>query len=192
MPYTKTNYIDGQAPALSASNLNNTENGVETGVTHAESTHAPSDATPDQSASGVPVTPAGNLTSTDVQAALEELQVELDNLPATDPDNVVYDVAGTFTEAQRTNIDSSSDNSIAFDDGNNFAFTATGVDITVTNQTVGQSGTLVISSSDLITAWSTNFDWGNQGVPTDLSGEEIFSYFISGASGVDSIKIGRV
>lgn len=38
----------------------------------------------DQDASEVPVTPSGNLTSTDVQSALEELQGDIDGLSATD------------------------------------------------------------------------------------------------------------
>lgn len=36
-----------------------------------------------QNASQVPFAPTGNTTSTDVQAAIEELQVEIDNLPTT-------------------------------------------------------------------------------------------------------------
>lgn len=38
----------------------------------------------DQNASEVPVTPTGNLTSTDVQAALEEHQIDIDGLNTTD------------------------------------------------------------------------------------------------------------
>ena len=101
------------------------------------------------------------------------------------------DTAQTFTAPQRASINGG-DNSIAFDDENNFSFTATAANITVTNQTIGQGGTLIIAAAENITGWSTEFDWGYQGVPTDLTGTETFGYFISGASGVDSIKIGRV
>ena len=114
------------------------------------------------------------------------------DIQAYDVDTVKYDVAGNFTSNQGITFVTSEDNSIAFNSGNNLSFTATAANITVTNQTAGKSGTLVIASADNITGWGTEFDWGYQGVPTDLTGIEIFGYCISGASGVDSIKIGRV
>jgi len=100
-------------------------------------------------------------------------------------------VAQTFTEPQRGAI-GAGDNSIAFNDSNNFSFTATAANITVTNQTAGQSGTLVIASADNITGWGSEFNWGSQSEPTGLTGTEIFGYFIYGASGANSIVIGRV
>ncbi len=105
---------------------------------------------------------------------------------------VATDISNTFSTPQRTTIDASGDNSVDFDVQNNFSFTATATDITVTNQTVGQGGTLIIALADLITGWGTEFDWGYSEVPTDLTGTETFGYFISGASGANSIKIGRV
>ena len=100
--------------------------------------------------------------------------------------------ANTFTEAQRTSIDTAQDNSIDFNVDNNISFTATAAIVEVTNQTVGQSGHIRIASANLITSWDVEFNWGNQGTPTDLTGTEEFAYFIWDASGVDSISIGRV
>jgi len=114
------------------------------------------------------------------------------DLQSYDSDTVKYDVAGNFSTLQGITTITSEDNSIAFNSGNNLSFTATAANITVTNQTVDNGGTLIIASAENITGFGTEFDWGNQGEPTDLTGVETFGYFISGASGVDSIKIGRV
>ena len=100
--------------------------------------------------------------------------------------------AKTFTSPVGITIVTTENNSIAFNSGNNLSFTASTSTIVVTNQTSGRGGTLVIASADNITGWGTEFDWGYQGVPTDLTGTETFGYFISDASGIDSIKIGRV
>lgn len=110
---------------------------------------------------------------------------------AYDADTAKTDVAQIFTAAQRTST-TAGDNSIAFNDNNNHTFTATAANVTVTNQTVGQGGTIVITTASNITGWGTEFDWGNAGVPTGLGALETFAYYISGASGVDSIKIGRL
>ncbi|MEP2611320.1 MAG: hypothetical protein ABJH57_15875, partial [Cyclobacteriaceae bacterium] len=48
--------------------------------------------TDNQIAAGVPVTPTGNIVSTDVQSALEELQTEIDILPDGDMTQSTYDV----------------------------------------------------------------------------------------------------
>ncbi|MEP5233274.1 MAG: hypothetical protein ABJQ86_00595 [Cyclobacteriaceae bacterium] len=48
--------------------------------------------TDNQIAAGVPVTPTGNIVSTDVQSALEELQTEIDVLPGGDMTQATYDV----------------------------------------------------------------------------------------------------
>jgi len=113
------------------------------------------------------------------------------NVQAYDADTVKYDVAGSFTTLQGITTVTSEDNSVAFNSGNNLSFTATAANITVTNQTVDKGGTLIIASADNITGWGAEFDWGKQSTPTDLTGVETFGYFISGASGADSIKIGR-
>ena len=114
------------------------------------------------------------------------------DIQAYDVDTAKLDVAQSFTEPQRTNIALFQDNSINFNQANNFELTATAADITVTTQTIGQSGTLVIASANLITGWGSEFDWGYQTVPLDLTGVETFAYYISGSIGADSIKIGRV
>lgn len=44
MAYAKTAWVDDSSPYINANNLNNMENGIEEGVTHAESPHAPVDA----------------------------------------------------------------------------------------------------------------------------------------------------
>lgn len=81
---------------------------------------AASAGTDDQIASEVPVTPAGNLASTDVQSALEELQTEIDGLgaPTADLDISIFQlghgllvgqpiklVGSTYTLAQADNGD---------------------------------------------------------------------------------------
>ena len=67
-----------------------------------------------------------------------------------DADIVKYDVAGLFTEAQRGHIDVGA-NALDFDINNNLAFAATATSITVTSQTVGQSGHIVATASENIT-----------------------------------------
>ena len=107
-------------------------------------------------------------------------------------DAVVIDENNTFEEAQRTTIDFTGNNVIDFDVQNNFSFTATVSNVTVATQTVGQGGMLIIASAENITGWASEFDFGSHGVPTGLTGVETFGYFISHASGADSIRIGRV
>ncbi len=51
--------------------------------------------TDSQAASAVPVTPAGNLAATDVQAALVELQTDIDGIAVTDTDDQTLSLAGT-------------------------------------------------------------------------------------------------
>ena len=122
----------------------------------------------------------------------DALKTQYDLAEANNADTVLYNVSGSFTASQRATFVTTEDMSIAFDSGNNISFTATAISISVVSQTAGQSGTLVIDSADLITGWSTEFDWGYQGVPTDLNGLEKFGYTIISASGVGSIVIGRV
>lgn len=85
-----------------------------------------------------------------------------------------------------------SDNSIAFADDSSFSFTATAADITVAGQKKGASGGIEIHSAENITGWGSEFGWGNAGVPTDLNGTETFGYMIFSASGINSIRIGRL
>ena len=66
------------------------------------------DNTDNQNAAGVEVTPSGNLTSTDVQAALEELQTDVDNDLGGDMAKAVYDTNNDGTvnsadDAERVN-----------------------------------------------------------------------------------------
>jgi len=112
-------------------------------------------------------------------------------VPDSDLTMAGNNIAQTFTEAQRTST-AAGDNSIAFNDDNNNTLTATAANITVTNQTIGQGGTIIITTAENITGWGTEFDWGNAGEPTGLTGVETFAYYVSGASGADSIKIGRL
>jgi hypothetical protein len=113
------------------------------------------------------------------------------DVQAYDADTAKLDVAQSFTAAQRTST-TAGDNSIAFNDNNNHTFTATAANVTVTNQTIGQSGFITVTTAENITGWGTEFDWGNAGVPTGLTGVEYFAYEIIGASGASSIVIGRV
>ena len=100
-------------------------------------------------------------------------------------------VVQTFTEPQRTSV-STGDNSIAFNDSQNFSFTATAANITVTDQTINQAGRIRILLAENVTGWGAEFFWGSQGEPTDLDGTEVFGYEIMDASGADSIAIGRL
>lgn len=114
-----------------------------------------------------------------------------DTVQAFDANTAKSDVAQTFSEAQRTGT-TAGDNSIAFNSDNNHTLTATAANLSVTNQTIGQSGTIIITDAENLTGFTVEYDFGNAGVPTGLTGVEIFAYYISGASGADSIKIGRL
>ena len=113
------------------------------------------------------------------------------SVQAYDADTAKTDVAQTYTEPQRTSV-SAGDNSIAFNDSQNFSFTATAANVTVTDQTEEQSGYIRTFSSELISGWGAEFFWGSQGEPTDLTGTEVFGYEIMDASGAESIAIGRL
>jgi len=95
----------------------------------------------------------------------------------------------TYTAPQRTSI-SAEDNAIDFTGNNNFSLTATAANITAVNVSscVGQSGVIVIASSENITGWSTEFIFKN-GAPIGLIGTEIFAYFVDTPT---TIRIGRV
>lgn len=84
------------------------------------------------------------------------------------------------------------DNAINFaqEGVNNFELTATSANITVSSIgtiSKGKSGIIIIHSAENITGWSANYKFKN--VPTDLSGDEIFSYYIDSSF---NIWIGRV
>ena len=94
----------------------------------------------------------------------------------------------TFTLPQRTTI-TPDDNNIDFTQSNNISLTATSTDIgtpTVTGCT-GQAGVIIISSAENITGWDSIYNFKT--IPTDLIGEEVFSYFIQSET---IIRIGRL
>ena len=130
-------------------------------------------------------------STTVAKAITSDLPATIDNHLIRKGEAAVLAEAQTFTEAQRTST-TAGDNSIAFNDDNNHTLTATATNITVTNQTIGQSGTIRITTAENVTGWGTEFDWGNAGVPSSLTAIETFAYYISGASGADSIQIGRL
>ena len=110
-----------------------------------------------------------------------------------EPNAAKIDVPQTFTSAQRTAIITQASSGIPFNDSNNIITDWGALDtVNVANQTKGQSGNLILEQAENVVGWATNFDWGNAGVPIDLSGTEKFSYFILADSGVNSIIIGRV
>lgn len=166
---------------------------------HSQATHAPTDAdnTANNETAHADVVVDGDFASEGVMyrgatTGLYSLKVIGVDIQAYDVDTAKLDIAQTFTNAQRTQINTGATNAIAFNPDNNFSFTATATTISVTSQTVGQGGNIRILSSNLITGWGTEFDWGIGGAPTDLVGTEIFSYFVWDASGVDSITIRRL
>lgn len=69
----------------------------------------------------------------------------------------------------------------------NYELTATAANITALNITALKEGTILVHSAENITGWGTEFKFKN--VPTDLLGDEVFSYFIEDAT---NIWIGRV
>ncbi|MGB3468373.1 MAG: hypothetical protein WBA74_24020, partial [Cyclobacteriaceae bacterium] len=71
--------------------------------------------TDNQDATAVPVTPAGNLTSTDVQSALNELQGDIDGFTIPDATGLDYD--NTSSELTATNVQSAIDEIDASIDG---------------------------------------------------------------------------
>ena len=112
--------------------------------------------------------------------------------PYDDTGVAKLNVEQSFTAPQRATA-VTEDASIAFNSGNNIKFSMT-VDaaLTIVNQTIDQSGVIVITGADHITGYPTEFDWGVQGIPDAFAVDDVatFAYYISGASGVDSIKIG--
>ncbi|MGE5589193.1 MAG: hypothetical protein ACM3ZA_00980 [Bacillota bacterium] len=77
--YVKTNWVEGGAPGISAAQLNRMEDGIDTA--HSELDAHLNDAAAAHPASAISVAPAGSIASTDVQAALQELDSE--KLPTT-------------------------------------------------------------------------------------------------------------
>jgi hypothetical protein len=97
-------------------------------------------------------------------------------------------IANTFTAPQRAAI-TAEDNTIDFTAGNNFSLTATaGLMATpVVTGCTGQSGNITIYSAENITGWDALYKFKN--VPTGLTGEEVFGYFIESET---QIRIGRM
>ena len=93
-----------------------------------------------------------------------------------------------FTKPQRTTI-STENNAIDFNLSNNFEITAIADIISVSDiaDCTGQRGTIIISTAENITGWSSIFKFKT--VPTGLTGEEVFDYFIQNET---SIRIGRL
>lgn len=66
--------------------------------------------------------------------------------------------------------------------------TATAANITATNiPNTPKEGVIIVHSAENITGWGTEFKFKT--VPTDLSGDEIFAYFVENST---TIWIGRV
>jgi hypothetical protein len=94
----------------------------------------------------------------------------------------------TFTGVQTTNIVASG-NTLDASLGNNFNVTATATDITMSNQAVGQGGTIVIDTYETITGWSTDFSFPNGTLPSGVTGTQTLAYFVLATN---DIKIGLV
>ena len=100
--------------------------------------------------------------------------------------------ANVFTEPQRGTI-VSEDNAIDLSVSQFMTITATVADITFSAQVVGQAGKIRISSSENITGWTTNANWGaGNSAPTGLIGTIDFTYFVDEASGVGSVTIRQI
>lgn len=108
------------------------------------------------------------------------------NIPAIDVNTVYSNVDTTFSVPVRTSI-SAEDNAIDFSTNNNFELTATAANITATGMVAGQSGNIIIHTAENVTGWGVEFKFKN--VPLDLTGDEIFGYFIDDSL---NIWIGRV
>lgn len=79
------------------------------------------------------------------------------------------------------------DNAIDFTE-KNFELTATAANITAVNvPTDVKEGTILVHNAENITGWGAEFKFKT--VPTDLTGDEAFSYFVENAT---TIWIGRV
>jgi len=98
--------------------------------------------------------------------------------------------ANTFTAPQRSSI-GAEDNAIDFSTDNNFSLTATAANITATNVDLclGQSGVITILSAENITGWGAEFKFRGDTPPINLTGTEVFAYFIDSTT---TIRIGLV
>lgn len=72
--YTKTTWVNGQAPAINDSNLNKIETGIETSHTELQSHLDDTEAA--HAGTAISNTPAGNIIATTTQAAINELDSE--------------------------------------------------------------------------------------------------------------------
>lgn len=151
------------------------------------------------SASGISFTPAGDLSATDVQEALEELDSEKEPADATilkevnigvsvqafDADTAKLDVDQSWTGAQRGAI--TTDNDLSFDQNsaNNFSCTPSGGGtLTFTNHTAGQSGfvLLVNGSNYAIAAAATTKISTADLTKISTTGTYLISYFDNGTN----------
>ena len=96
--------------------------------------------------------------------------------------------SNTYTAPQRTNT-SASTNAIDFRLANNFTINATAANITTVSLIgcTGQSGVLVINNAQNITGWGVAFMFKT--TPTNLSGTEVFAYYIESET---NVRIGKL
>lgn len=94
----------------------------------------------------------------------------------------------TFSAPQRTSTSASS-NAIDFRIANNFTIDATAAYITTVSLIgcTGQSGVLVINNAQNITGWGVAFMFKT--TPTNLSGTEVFAYYIESET---NVRIGKL
>lgn len=95
---------------------------------------------------------------------------------------------GSTVQAYENRAVTAEDNAIDFGGiTKNYELTATAANITALNITATKEGTILVHSAENITGWGTEFKFKT--VPIDLTGDEVFSYFIEDAT---NIWIGRV
>lgn len=140
-----------------------------------------------QDASEVPVTPAGNISSTDVQAALEELQGDIDTLNATNfgEDNTASNVGvgGVGTFKQKTGVDlefkniNAGSNKISITDdvaNNEIDIDVNESNLTITSSQVSDFDTAVSNNTDVAANTSARHDAVTLGgVPGDTTDDTL-------------------
>ena len=124
--------------------------------------------TDDQTAAEVPVTPTGNLSSTDVQAALEEHQTDIDGLSSGAADGVA--TAGTYDAInEEIDITVASPGSNFSIDVSAFLDNTDSISFNTTYTTDPQRGTLIWNNDD------ETLDLGINGVILQI-GQEMFTH----------------
>lgn len=105
-----------------------------------------------QNASEVPVTPSGNLTSTDVQAALEEHQIDIDNI------NSAQSIQDGNISTNTTNISTNT---------SDISTNATNISTNTTN--IGTNTTNISNNASNIATNSTNISNNTSNISTNTS-----------------------